>query len=105
MEYTVRQSVQIVYVLMFSRHSDAAAGLKETLNQLSLDYVDLFLVHWPVRTDFIFSSIDTVNVSLPSLVLPELTVKGLEINGETRWKGNSIYWISKLQPKTTSTGS
>jgi diketogulonate reductase-like aldo/keto reductase len=31
-----------------NRHDDPEAGIHEALEQLGLDYLDLFLVHWPV---------------------------------------------------------
>ena len=34
----------------FHRPDDARAAFDETLSQLGLDYVDLFLIHWPLPT-------------------------------------------------------
>lgn len=33
-----------------SRHADAEAGIRETLGELGLEYLDLFLIHWPVNS-------------------------------------------------------
>jgi len=43
-----RGDLWITSKLWNDRHADPEAGIKEALAQLGLDYLDLFLVHWPV---------------------------------------------------------
>jgi alcohol dehydrogenase (NADP+) len=44
-----RKDLWITSKLGNDRHSRAAFALNETLEQLGLSYLDLFLVHWPQR--------------------------------------------------------
>lgn len=43
-----RDEVFITTKLWNDRHGDAPAALAESLDQLGLGYVDLYLIHWPV---------------------------------------------------------
>jgi len=44
------------------RHDKPDVGIKETLGQLELDYLDLFLIHWPVGESNGKKSFDHVEV-------------------------------------------
>lgn len=59
-----REDVFVTTKLWGTYHTRVVQGLEESLKSLGLDYVDLFLVHWPVamnpngmltRTDAIIS--------------------------------------------------
>ena len=43
-----RKDLFVTTKLWNNRHSDARAALEESLSKLGLDYVDLYLIHWPV---------------------------------------------------------
>lgn len=43
-----REQLFITTKLWNARHGDARAALEESLERLGLDYLDLFLIHWPV---------------------------------------------------------
>jgi diketogulonate reductase-like aldo/keto reductase len=45
-----------------TRHDDPEAGIKEALQELGLDYLDMFLVHWPVGNSTGKTSFDHVAV-------------------------------------------
>ena len=42
-----REELFITTKLWNDRHEDAEAALQESLDKLGLDYVDLYLIHWP----------------------------------------------------------
>lgn len=42
-----REQFWVTTKLWNDRHTDAAAALRESLDKLQMDYVDLFLIHWP----------------------------------------------------------
>uniref|UniRef100_A0A0B7JUG3 NADP-dependent oxidoreductase domain-containing protein n=1 Tax=Bionectria ochroleuca TaxID=29856 RepID=A0A0B7JUG3_BIOOC len=44
-----RQDIFITSKLWNTDHPNAAAGLQRTLDALGTDYLDLYLIHWPVR--------------------------------------------------------
>lgn len=43
-----REDLFVTTKLWNSRHGDARVALEESLQRLGLDYLDLFLIHWPV---------------------------------------------------------
>ncbi|PHM66298.1 2,5-didehydrogluconate reductase A [Xenorhabdus stockiae] len=43
-----REEVFITTKLWNDRHQDAKTALQESLDRLQLEYIDLFLIHWPV---------------------------------------------------------
>lgn len=42
-----RSRITVVTKLWVTQHADPAAALEASLSALGLDYVDLFLMHWP----------------------------------------------------------
>ncbi len=43
-----REDIFVTTKLWNDRHEDAEVALAESLERLGLDYVDLYLIHWPV---------------------------------------------------------
>ncbi|CAI9092033.1 OLC1v1027170C1 [Oldenlandia corymbosa var. corymbosa] len=44
-----RKDVFVTSKLWSSDHHDPVSALKQTLDELGLDYIDMYLVHWPVK--------------------------------------------------------
>jgi diketogulonate reductase-like aldo/keto reductase len=55
------------------RHGREEFGLRETLNELQLDYLDLWLVHWPMGNSTGRNTMDYKTVRFFSLLVPRLT--------------------------------
>ncbi|CAH6719277.1 glycerol 2-dehydrogenase (NADP(+)) [[Candida] jaroonii] len=43
-----REEIYVTTKLWITRHAEPVVALKESLERLDLEYVDLFLMHWPV---------------------------------------------------------
>ncbi|KAK9293328.1 hypothetical protein L1049_021320 [Liquidambar formosana] len=44
-----REDTFVTSKLWSSDHHDPVSAIKETLENLGLDYVDMYLVHWPLK--------------------------------------------------------
>lgn len=99
-----RKELFVTTKLWNNKHhpDDVAGALEQSLTDLRLDYVDLYLIHWPVAwkrgeelfpkkgDDYILENIDVVDVGLPppiiihlqSLKPTDLTVD-IQSNGKT----------------------
>jgi diketogulonate reductase-like aldo/keto reductase len=64
------QTILIPLTLAYFSHGNPKSALRTTLNELGLDYVDLYLVHFPVGA----VALDYVAVRLVAFVLLILIV-------------------------------
>ena len=83
-----RDEVFITSKLDNSKHrpDDARAAMDETLSQLGLDYVDLFLVHWPLPTLYDGDYVSTWK-----------TMEEFKADGRARSIGVSNFQVDHLQ--------
>ncbi|KAF2422200.1 hypothetical protein EJ08DRAFT_682760 [Tothia fuscella] len=97
-----REDLWITGKLWSTRHGQEEYGLKETLNQLGLEYLDLFLIHWPVGNSTTRTTYDYIQTwkGMEKLVKPT--------GGGTRYIGlanfspsqvDDIMKIATIKPK------
>ena len=70
----------------FHRPDDASSAFEETLSELGVDYVDLFLIHWPLPTLYDGDFVSTWN-----------TLEAFRDDGRARSIGVSNFQVAHLE--------
>ncbi len=98
-----REDIWITSKLWNNAHKqeDVTTALKQTLDELQLDYLDLFLIHWPIAIKSDIRHPENANdfISLDNIPISE-TWKGMEYQlkkGNCRHIGVSNFSLKKLQ--------
>ncbi len=105
-----REDLWITSKLWNNSHKkeNVEAAVKLTLNNLQIDYLDLYLIHWPIvlRDDVIFPKSGEEMVSLTVTPLSETWEGLIELkeSGYTKHIGVSNFSISNIEKVSQKTG-
>jgi len=87
-----REELFVTTKLWNDRHLDADAAFNESLDKLGLDYVDLYLIHWPVAAKGTF--VDAWN-----------SLRAISASGRAKSIGVSNFTIANLEQLLQETGT
>ena len=105
-----REELWITSKLWNSYHKkeDVEAGLIASLDALNLDYLDLYLIHWPVamKSRILLPQSGADFIALDQIPLSETWLEMIELRkkGTARHIGVSNFSISKIEEITAQTG-
>jgi len=83
------------------QHGQEDFGIKETLSELQLDYLDLFLVHWPMGNSTGNNTFDYKQVwqGMEKLVRPEKGTRFIGISNFNPTQLEDLLKIATIKPK------
>lgn len=87
-----REELFVTTKLWNDRHRDAEAAFAESLDKLGLDYVDLYLIHWPVAAKGTF--VDAWN-----------SLRAISASGRAKSVGVSNFTVANLEQLLQETGT
>jgi alcohol dehydrogenase (NADP+) len=86
-------------LISLSRHGREDFAIRETLDQLGLDYLDLFLVHWPQRkANGSFDHVETWK-AMEKLVRPEKGARFIGISNHSPLMVKEVVEAATIKPK------
>ena len=87
-----REEIFVTTKLWNTNHKNVRAAFEESLKKLQLDYVDLYLIHWPVDGDF-----DDKNAKINDSFEAYLELQKLKQEGKTKSIGVSNFTQGRLE--------
>lgn len=87
-----REEIFVTTKLWNTDHKNVRAAFEESLKKLQLDYVDLYLIHWPLDGDF-----DDKNANINDSFEAYLELQKLKQEGKTKSIGVSNFTQGRLE--------
>lgn len=87
-----REELFITTKLWNTEHNNVKGAFEESLKKLGLDYVDLYLIHWPLDGEF-----DDKNATINESIQTYLELQKLKESGKAKSIGVSNYTKKRLE--------